>query len=337
MFFQKKVQSLTCPDCKSRLKIIKISRGQSNGIVKCNCDLYPLVSGIIYLNKVDQINRIIIDFIKKEKYAKALASLLSFSLSSKMFFYTTGRYPSIYKLLGYKNFITLLRFFSLPTEWVNYLKNREAKLDFLIRLLCLDLISNPDETVADLGCGTGSFFPYLYNHINPNSIIGIDISFLNLYIARLFFARRETLLICSDLDHGIPLQNSSIDIVFSADTLNYLKRLSLFLSEVKRIISYNGRVCITHVVNKNTTPSGLGINPKKIETLMKDSGLNYSLMSHKFMMQQLSQRKKAFFLQDNYLTTYHAYNIFLFKKNRPKYLSLTKRYVQYFREKDIIL
>src|SRR3989344_6623029 len=104
MFSEKKVNLLICSYCKSVLKIVKIDRRKTNGILKCKCDEYPVVSGIIYLRKTNRINKAIVDLIKKEKLVKALVALLSFSLSSKVFFTLTSRYPFVYKLLGYKNF-----------------------------------------------------------------------------------------------------------------------------------------------------------------------------------------------------------------------------------------
>lgn len=326
MFPSEKLDSLICPYCKSDLITVNIDNSQSFGTLKCECDIYPLVGGIIYLRKINKINRTIVDFIEKRNYNKALTSLLSFSLRSKVFFYLTIRFPIIYKSLGYKNFTNLLKYLSLSKGWVNYLKNREQKPDFLIRLLTLNIINNQREYIIDLGCGSGYFFPYLYRHLDSAKVIGVDLSFLNLYFAKLFFAKKDTLLVCANLNRGIPVQNGNIDIVLTADTFNYLKEKKFFLTEIKRIMSFTGRACITHVVNTNSIPAGLEINPGVLSKMVKKLNLNFSLLSHKSIIQQLLKKKKVFFLLDAHLDSDHAYNIFLFKKYKPMYLYLPNEY-----------
>ncbi|MFH1132175.1 MAG: class I SAM-dependent methyltransferase [Pseudomonadota bacterium] len=58
----------------------------------------------------------------------------------------------------------------------------QGRIKWLLR--CLNHLDFSPRTILDYGCGTGSAIPYFLELLNPESIVGLDISLESLRIAR---------------------------------------------------------------------------------------------------------------------------------------------------------
>lgn len=97
--------------------------------------------------------------------------------------------------------------------------------------------------VADLGCGRGELLADLATR-RPARLCGVDFS-----PERLAAARRRlgpaTLLVAGNLNAGIPLASSSLDVVCCTEVIEHLKDPEGFLQEVARVLRPGGQLVVS--------------------------------------------------------------------------------------------
>ncbi len=114
----------------------------------------------------------------------------------------------------------------------------------------LDNVSK-NKVVLDAGCGTGKFLKVLEN--NASKYIGIDLSQNQLSKARLKSQNNKSKFICSNLSK-IPLNSNSIDLVISSwvlGTITNIDERNMVLSELKRILKYDGQIILIENANNS--------------------------------------------------------------------------------------
>lgn len=322
---------IICPHCQSQIKFL------SQNFAKCHCDIYPILEGIVYLQKTPVKQRAL-NYLQQKNENKALACLVSFSLLSRIFFRLTFNFRGFYKKLGFKNFINLLQFLGYSYGWAKYLKNREKIPSFFISLLGTDLIENKKEMLIEIGCGSGNLFPHYYRYLKPEKIIGIDKSFLNLYLARLFFAKKDTLLICIDIEKGIPFQSESVEIVLMSDFLHYIKNKDFFIKELARVTKKNSRGAIFHMLNKDTPtwPGTRGEKPPMIFNKIRKAGFKSCLMfGNEKIWELINNKGRVNLEEDEKVNQAYAYNLFFGKNKLPKMIILREKEKRLLKETKI--
>ncbi len=320
---------LICPYCQSSLRVIKASPNSKSAILKCKCDFYPVIENIVYLNKKSSINKKLVYWIGKNKFKKALLSLISFNRASFLFFKLTSGNDGFYRSLGFNRFLNVLKFCGYPDGFADYLKQRSAIPSFYVSLTGLSLIANPQKKVVELGCGTGNLAPYVYQWLRPENYLCFDTCFLTLYMARLFFIRPTSQVVCADLEEGIPLKNNSVDVVQLTDIFHCIHRQDLFLSELNRILARGGRAAIIHNVNKQSGTEGLGISVEKMSKLIKNTKKQFTdviFLPHRSILSKVSAGNKVDLRNEVIESKDHAYNVFLSKSHLPKNIYLKKGY-----------
>ncbi len=97
------------------------------------------------------------------------------------------------------------------------------------------------DSILDLGCGTGFYFPLLARH--TNRLIGIDVcepmleqAQYTIDAAGLSHCRVAKSSACS-----IPVEDQSIDVVHSWDFLHHVSDLRQVFAEIKRVLKPGGR------------------------------------------------------------------------------------------------
>ena len=93
-----------------------------------------------------------------------------------------------------------------------------------------------DLTVLDLGCGTGFFTDLLASYFQQ--VIGVDIS-----TKMLTFAQKNRTKNISWIEsdaHNLPLQNNSIDLVYSNLMIQWCDPLETVINEVLRVLKPGG-------------------------------------------------------------------------------------------------
>lgn len=258
---------LLCTDCQQTLEIVDVLQFAdvnktipSYAIFKCKCQMYPLVKGILYLHR-DVFSKKTVVFLKQRQPIMALFTLLNFrfpTLLMQISIFTSilSQLLSIilkYHLLvyiGFKNVMYLLTFISFSKNTSCYFRNRERYPSYYFNFLAANLIKNRLTRVIDIGCGPGQFFQHLGKIVRHENIYGIDKSFANLFLARIFFANSKISLICFDVDHGLPFISNYFDICLSNDFFHYLKNKRLFITELTRVSKTDGIIALLHISNK---------------------------------------------------------------------------------------
>lgn len=241
-FLKEGQTTIRCTYCKQRLQCCKIN--DNFKILKCSCFQYPEFMGIAYLKR-DVIAKKTIEYVKKHNYFHATKSL--FGLPNSLFFPISFIiFTKIFRILGFNLTIQILKLFSYDRNWSKYLIKRKSIPYYQISEIFFNDIKVHNPTVLDVGCGTGHLYSAIYKRTLPQKVFGIDQSFFNLLLARLFFATKETSLICCDADRELPFYNYSFDIVHIADTFHYIKRKWKFLNNIGYITKGGGILTIIH-------------------------------------------------------------------------------------------
>ena len=325
---------LLCPVCGKPLWKYK-NLGNSE-ILKCDCSEYPLVSGILYL-KNDGVGKEAVECLINRKEEKALIALLNlrfllflplyFLFISKpiaefsMFFFK----KPFYLFLGFENTIRIMTLFSFDKKWAWYLINRKKIPSYFLSLLTTNMVKKKGDKGADLGCGVGHLLPELESVVTPGNVYGLDSSFLNLFLARTFFANPRTLLICCDMEKGFPFKDSSLNLTTVTDTFNQIKGKEAFLKEMGRILKETGVGAVIHIL-KNSNPRYRlrGILPKKTKEFCKKAGFKkVSIYSNESLWNYLNFNDHVNLDESDsnrVIEKCNAYNFFVSKRRYEKNL-----------------
>ncbi len=326
-------KNLICTKCKKSF-LVKSTKTSNFSSAECSCSTYPIIEDILYYNLLTN------DKLKNDlenNYSRTVAKLLSFSISSKIFFYLTLRFKHFYKAAGYSKFIRLLSCFGFSQGWQRYLLNREKIPSFFLHLFSLDLIKNKKQQILDLGCGMGNLLPFYYDRVKPDRIIAVDKSFLNLFIARIFFAQSNTTLICTDINKHLPIKNFSLSLIYIVDSLHYLINKKKLMKIFSKLLVKFGTLAIIHTLNINTPKdnSAHSIKPKSIKTILSKFFNQQIIISNKKMWKKFKEGKNLELTNDNTSDKSYAYNVIASKKILPKFLLFPKKYTELIKKTKI--
>jgi len=95
------------------------------------------------------------------------------------------------------------------------------------------------KIVLNLGCGNGDFLDEKF--IMKNRLIGIDISMNSLKNA----VKYGYVPVLSDAETGLPLKDSSMDVVVASEVLEHIVSTDLFLFEINRVLKKDGLLFLT--------------------------------------------------------------------------------------------
>jgi ubiquinone/menaquinone biosynthesis C-methylase UbiE len=121
------------------------------------------------------------------------------------------------------------------------------------------LVLKPSYVVADLGCGTGYFTIPLSRKVKK--VYGIDIL---------------------STENEIPLQNESIDLLLSVNTLHEFRDKDAIVREMRRVLRADGRAAIIDFKKEDTgfgPPVSIRLSTEQAKQLFKRNGLT-ALKTH---------------------------------------------------------
>lgn len=104
----------------------------------------------------------------------------------------------------------------------------------------LALVKN--KVVLDIASGSGYGTSLLADR--AKYVFGVDISNVAINYARKKFSKKNTEFILGD-GESIPLDENSVDIVISFETIEHIKDYKKFVKEIKRVLKPNGLVVIS--------------------------------------------------------------------------------------------
>lgn len=341
---------LRCIYCKKRLTVYK--KSNSSSILACECQKYPLVEGILYLKKDKRKDKAISYLISGDE-RKAITSLIDLRKKllypfSLLFLLTTfdPLFRKIFKktflkLFGFKNIIRYLQLFGFDEGWSWYIINRYRQPTYYLSLLATGLVSSKKSKVVDIGCGVGHLLRPLSEKTDPSNIIGVDISFLNLLFAKYFFTPKGCLLICCDVNDGLPFIDNWADLIIFADSLFNFRKKSFIIKESNRVLILKGLISITHVINttKYLFPNCYSLTYQSLSRIIKEAGFKNTVIYSEATLWFLLNRGLPI-LTDNSdseetLIKSLTYCLFTGKEKLPKYIELKKTYYKKLKKTNI--
>jgi SAM-dependent methyltransferase len=105
------------------------------------------------------------------------------------------------------------------------------------------------ERALDLGCGDGR----LTAELDAAELTAADVSGLALERARRRLPRAR--LVELEPDGPLPLEDAHFDLVLCAETIEHVRDVQLFLSEIRRVLRPGGTLALT-------TPANLPVGPR---------------------------------------------------------------------------
>src|SRR3954452_19196129 len=104
------------------------------------------------------------------------------------------------------------------------------------------------ERALDLGCGDGR----LSAELGALKLFAADVSPLALDRARMRLGA-DAQLVETDPDAPLPLEDSQFDLVLCAETLEHVRDVQLFLSELRRVLRPGGTLAVTTPAHSRLT------------------------------------------------------------------------------------
>ena len=255
-----------CPYCKGHLATTFCS-GLS-GILSCKCSDYPYLENILYLKK-DHRARICMRLIKSGASQTAIA-YLSLIKRNPMLLIPTCAFLLHKPNISFKKFIQIYKFFGYDGSWSEYITNRRKLISYKLSVYAVKKIVKTGLCL-DFGCGIGQILPIISNKIGDRNLCAQDYSFNNLLIARQFFAPKNTLLICSDGELGLPIKTGSLKSFIATDSFREIRKKNYFIKEISRALHSNGILIVIHTLNSSELAYDniKGTNAKKIYATLK--------------------------------------------------------------------
>jgi ubiquinone/menaquinone biosynthesis C-methylase UbiE len=170
---------------------------------------------------------------------------------------------------------------ALESEERRTWQNREEILEMLSL--------KPSYVVADLGCGSGYFTVPLSHKVKK--VYGIDIqkemlTALEQKIRKQKILNIETLL---SKENEIPLQNESVDLLLSVNTLHEFRDKKTIISEMRRVLKADGRAAIIDFKKEDSNvgpPISIRVSKEQAKRLFKKVGLR-ALKTHDLKLHYL--------------------------------------------------
>jgi SAM-dependent methyltransferase len=135
-----------------------------------------------------------------------------------------------------------------------YFMLRFGQPRYLAALALLSTIPSSDRPMLDIACGAGHFEHYLTQRDQPSDVIGTDLNFFHVWIARHWIAPKGR-FVCANAVDGLPFASDAFTAVICSDAYHYLTpNRERVQSEIRRC-SPHGTVVLTRVGNRSVMPN----------------------------------------------------------------------------------
>jgi ubiquinone/menaquinone biosynthesis C-methylase UbiE/uncharacterized protein YbaR (Trm112 family) len=240
------LEYLRCPFCGSALEIEKVIHINTtriiDGILRCMCREYPLISGILYMRD-DEISKKVLMLLRKERLHAALYLILEGRMIKKAIIWANRFHiqPTFWRIIGLWNW----------KYWTYYLRYRFSAPSFIAAVALLPVIKEAcDGYMLDLCAGVGHFSFAAAKHIPPTQIICVERRFTSLYFAREFFIPHAAAYIAWEAHQMLPFVDNFFKTIVCLDSFHYLDTKYLVSKEIERVLTYEGVVLLPHLHNQ---------------------------------------------------------------------------------------
>ncbi len=228
---------LACPSCRNLLT-------RESDLLRCPCATYPVVDGIPIITDWAKNRSFTVD----EVLARHLppASGLAAKLVRKLL-PPRGRIRTAI-LNRDATFLQLAEALGRVGD-LDYFRYRFSDLSYIASAAVAAPLSR--GPVLDLGCGAGHLVTALAKRLPKGLVVGLDLHYSLLYLARRFLAP-DALLVCADAAARLPFCDGAFEASISADVFQYLPDLTTTAAELIRVT--RGPILLSHLWTKTRTP-----------------------------------------------------------------------------------
>jgi ubiquinone/menaquinone biosynthesis C-methylase UbiE len=133
----------------------------------------------------------------------------------------------------------------------------------------------PDFVAADLGCGSGFFTTPLAKKVKK--VYGIDVQkeMLQFLIQKIQKLKIKNIELRLSKENDIPLENESIDLLISVNTLHEFDDKEKMIEEIKRVLKSYGKALIVDFEKKKTNfgpPVSIRVSKKQAISFFEKRG-----------------------------------------------------------------
>lgn len=243
------------------------------GVLVCSCSKYPVVDGIPILQRgavgmfdhttgTAQVAGVtparLIELIERGNCGSALFEaigfpilppmlrrLLGWRLSNSPLAMRYGRWlckrrmeGEILKRRGTISAMEVVGFFyqsdsPLDIAVGEYFNMRFAQPRHLAALSLLQNVTSEGKPLLDIACGCGHFDHYLTARRDPLTVVGTDLNFFHLWIARHWIAP-SCQYVCADASEGLPFADDSFSASFCSDAYHLIGERKKLHKEIAR-------------------------------------------------------------------------------------------------------
>ena len=262
------------------------------GVLRCSCSAYPVVDGIPIIQHgavgmfehttgTAQVAGIkpaqLVELIERGQSIEALRECLCFpvlpALLRRLLGWRLSNGPlgarfarrlgkqRVDELLRNRETISAIELFDFfyqsdsPLDAVvgHYFNLRFGQPRHLAALALLQNVPADSKPLLDIACGGGHLDHYLLARRDPVPIVGTDMNFFHLWIARHWVAPAGR-YVCADASEGLPFAADSFSATFCSDAYHYIPNRTQLHEEVERCAP--GRLGIlTRVGNADVMPN----------------------------------------------------------------------------------
>lgn len=205
------LELMKCPYCGTDFEIEEIySENREeivNGCIKCECNDYPILEGILILENAPT-KKYIIEYLKKKEIEKAIAlpfgnytnnicrvmDFIESKLSGKFFKKVLLGFVNRSSERGSKKYsdknISFCDVLGNKPR-VIYFKHRFSSQTFWSLYPFIPLLRGKRKRILNVCCGAGHASFVLSKYVNPDELICVEGDFKSLYLAKKYFAKKS--------------------------------------------------------------------------------------------------------------------------------------------------
>ena len=123
----------------------------------------------------------------------------------------------------------------------------------LAALALLETLPSEEKPILDIACGLGHLEHYLASRERPAPVVGTDMNFFHVWIARHWFAP-SAMFVCANAGEGLPFADDAFSASLCSDAYHYIPNRRDLLKHIERCAP--GRpVFMTRVGNQAVMPN----------------------------------------------------------------------------------
>ena len=268
------LELLRCPRCAEPLRTESVLRQDEDDLVHaitaCACTRYPIVEGILVLNRSGPYEALTDHLIRElgggsEVRVRRAVGLACIQNGGRLLRWSTAvgrRYAhQVCRVAGlsetYRRAIRSIdgaRYWEVVDE--PYYRFRFSSDSLRTAWPSLPVFEPGPRCLIDAGCGHGHVSFLISKLLQPRIHFCLDRNLASLILARNIFAPQAQ-MIALDLGGTLPFPDGSVDALFSMDTLHYVQGVRVAASEFNRVLEDSGLFLGLHMHN------ALGSNPEE--------------------------------------------------------------------------